>query len=211
MCLITAPGRSADDDERELLARLAAAARAGVQLIQIRRSDLDGGALARLVEQAILAVRGTSTRVLVNDRVDVALAVGAHGVHLRADSMPAGAVRSLAPPGFVIGRSVHDTGEAVAAAGQGGLDYLLFGTVFATRSKPDTLLSGTEALRTACASVALPVLAIGGMTPSRLGEVARAGAAGFGAIGFFANAMVEALPRVVRDACHAFDTLEAVP
>ncbi len=77
------------------------------------------------------AVKGTRTRILVNDRLDVALAAGAHGVHLRGDSMPASRARSLAPIGFLIGRSVHSVDEAVRRHADGGVDYLLFGAVFA--------------------------------------------------------------------------------
>ena len=149
--------------------------------------------------------------MLVNDRVDVALAAGAHGVHLRGESMAAVRVRSIAPAGFVIGRSVHAVDEAVAAERHGGLDYLLFGTVFATESKPDVAPAGLERLAAVCASVGLPVLAIGGITMSSLASVARAGAAGFAAIGLFNRTGVEALPELLSDASSAFDTLSAVP
>ena len=208
ICIITSPDPP-PDGERELIERLAAAARAGVQLIQIRRPHVDGRVLLRVTEQAIRAVRGTRTRVLVNDRVDVALTAGAHGVHLRADSMSARAVRAIAPEGFLVGRSVHTAGEAVEAARQGGLDYLTFGTVFGTTSKPDTQPAGARALHEACAAVPLPVLAIGGMALSRFGAVARAGAAGFAAIGLFSGA-VDEVSRVVREASREFDTPEGV-
>jgi len=192
-------------DEEALVERIGAAARAGVHLIQIRQPEMEGRPLMRLVLRAVEAVRATGARVLVNDRVDVALAAGAHGVHLRADSVPAARVREVAPRGFVIGRSVHTPGECASVARDGGLDYLIFGTVFETTSKPGVVAGGTVALEAACADVALPVVAVGGMTPSRLGAVARAGAAGFAAIGLFADAPIDRLPVTVREACLVFD------
>src|SRR5262245_37717092 len=127
---------AATDPERLVVERVAAAAASGVDLVQVRERDLDGRALLGLVTRCVGAASGTRTRVLVNDRLDVALAAGAHGVHLRADSMPAPRARTLAPPGFLIGRSVHSVEEAVTAGAGGGLDYLLFGAVFTTVSKP---------------------------------------------------------------------------
>ena len=165
--------------------RVGAAARAGVQLVQVRERDLDGGALADLVSACVAAVRGTATRVLVNDRLDVALAADAHGVHLRAASLSARRVRQQAAPGFLVGRSVHDPGEIVAANRERSLDYLLFGTVWPTRSKPGAPTTGAGALAGAVRSTPLPVLAVGGVTWARIGEVARSGAAGLAAIGLF--------------------------
>src|SRR5215510_12707756 len=127
------PGQAED----ALVASVEAAARAGIDLVQVRERDLDGGALVRLVARCLDASRHTHTRVLVNDRVDVAMAAGAHGVHLRGDSVPAPRVRAIVPPGFLIGRSIHSREEAARVSVEGGLDYLMFGTVFSTTSKPD--------------------------------------------------------------------------
>jgi thiamine-phosphate pyrophosphorylase len=187
VCLITDRRRGGGGADA-IVERVAWAARSGVHLIQVRERDLEGGPLTQLVRRCVEAVRGTRTRVLVNDRVDVALAAGAHGVHLRADSMPAPRVRALCPPGFVVGRSVHARDEAVAVAAGGGLDYLLFGTVFATASKPGRIPAGLSALADVASAVPLPVLAVGGVTPDKVGEVVGAGAAGFAAIGMFAAA-----------------------
>lgn len=206
LCLITDRRRVASEDD--LIARVAAAARAGVSLVQVRERDLDGGALARLVERCVAAVRGTGTRVLVNDRVDVALAAGAAGVHLRSDSLEASRVRAIAPRGFLVGRSVHDV---AAAASAGAVDYLLFGTVFDTSSKPGRRASGTEALALVAAATGTPVLAVGGITPDRMREVARAGAAGAAAIGLFAETPLEALPGLIRHMTAAFDTPGTMP
>ncbi|HEV8394942.1 MAG TPA: thiamine phosphate synthase [Vicinamibacterales bacterium] len=185
VCLITDRARGAGGADGAV-ERVRWAARAGVHLVQVRERDLDGGPLTALVRRCVEAVRGSRARVLVNDRLDVALAAGAHGVHLRADSMPAPTVRALCPPGFLVGRSVHARDEAVAVAAAGGLDYLLFGTVFPTFSKPGRPASGVTALVEVAAAVTIPVLAVGGVTPDNVGEVAAAGAAGFAAIGMFA-------------------------
>ena len=210
VCMITAPiGSPAEEDA--LVQRIGSAARAGAHLIQIRQPHYEALALTRLVERARLAVAGTAARVLVNDRVDVALSAGAHGVHLRSESMPAARVRQIVPAGFVIGRSVHGLEEAVAVERDGGLDYLLFGTVFATGSKPGVEPAGVERLAAVCASTLLPVLGIGGMTVSSLPPVARTGAAGFAAIGLFSGAATEALPHLLAAAISAFDTPGGLP
>ena len=204
ICMVTARHRSSPESDRALVDRIDAAARAGVHLVQIRQPDFEGGVLTQLATAAVLAVRGTRARVLVNDRLDVALAAGAHGVHLRGDSMPAARVRAIAPPAFIIGRSVHSPEEAEEAARGGGLDYLIFGTVFSTPSKPGVLSAGAGPLAAVCASVSLPVLAIGGMVPERLGAVAESGAAGFAAIGLFAECELDALSSVVSRAADGF-------
>jgi thiamine-phosphate diphosphorylase len=162
-----------------------AAARAGVHLVQVRERDLDGGPLTRLVASCVDAVRGTGTRVLVNDRLDVALAAGAHGVHLRADSFSARRARASAPSPFLIGRSVHSLAEAVAAADEGAADYLIFGTVYETSSKPGRPVAGVAELASVAAATPLPVLAIGGITPARIEEVMAAGASGVAGISMF--------------------------
>jgi len=202
--MITAPVSSSPAEE-DLLRRIASAAKAGAHLIQVRQLRLDALPAMRLVERALRAVEGTAARILVNDRVDVAVAAGAHGVHLRSDSMAAIRVRETAPSAFVIGRSVHSAEEARASERAGGLDYLLFGTVFASHSKPGVSPAGVERLAEACAAVALPVLAIGGITAATCASAAGAGAAGFAAIGLFANDAIEALPQAITGAIAAFD------
>lgn len=196
-CLIT-PAIREDGERVLLLDRIAAAARAGVHMIQIRQPRMDGGPLQTLVDQALARVKGTDARVLVNDRVDVALVSGAHGVHLRGDSIAGGRARTIAPSGFVIGRSVHSVEEARRAVADGGLDYLVFGTVFETTSKPDAVYAGARQLAEVCAVVPLPVLAVGGMTIPRLHEVAAAGAAGFAAIGLFSDPPVGQLSPLMQ-------------
>ena len=97
-------------------------------------------------------------------------------------SMGAARVRGLVPAGFLIGRSVHTVEEAQAADAAGGLDYVIAGTVFATASKPGRTPAGPSVLAETVAAVRVPVLAVGGMAPDKLHEVAATGAAGFAAI-----------------------------
>lgn len=179
-----------------LVERLGGAIAAGVDLIQIRERDLEARKLAALVEDVVERTKGTSTRVVVNDRLDVALASGADGVHLRADSISAADVRRIAPSAFLVGRSVHTLQEAVRA---GPVDYMIAGPMFLTPSKPDEdRLLGLDGLRAIVGAVAVPVLAIGGLTLDRLPEVAAAGAAGVAAIGLFAETsdLVRLLERI---------------
>src|SRR5258707_4357490 len=106
---------------------------AGVDLLQVRERDLDARDLAAVVGDLVRLSRGSRTRVVVNDRLDVALACGADGVHLRADSMSPAVIRRMTPDGFLVGRSVHGAEEAAAAA---GVDYVIAGSVWPTASKP---------------------------------------------------------------------------
>jgi len=185
--MITDRRRLAGSDDA-LVQRVAAAAAAGVDLVQVRERDMESRDLTQLVIRCVAAVRGTRARILVNDRLDVALTAGAHGVHLRSDSMPASRARVLTPIGFLIGRSVHSLAEAITASEGGGLDYLLFGTVFATVSKPGQAPAGVKALAEVSAAVRLPVLGVGGISRDTAPELEGTGCAGFAAIGWFADA-----------------------
>lgn len=198
-------------EDDALVARVAAAARAGVHLIQIRQPDRDARGLIRLVERATAAVRATQARVLVNDRVDVAIAAGAHGVHLRGDSMPASRVRTIVPPGFMIGRSVHSPDETMRVTSEGSIDYVIFGTVFQTASKPGATVSGLGVLAASCQATTVPVLAVGGMRPERLRGVREAGAAGIAAISLFDEPSIDAMRETVAGVVSAFDTPGTLP
>jgi thiamine-phosphate pyrophosphorylase len=189
LCLVTDRRRLApaaapfDASRRCLVAQARHAVAAGIDLIQVRERDLEAAELAALVTDLVALTRGTSTRVVVNDRLDVALACAADGVHLRADSMPVNAARRLAPDGFLIGRSIHGAGEAAQAA---GADYVIAGTLFPSESKRATqALLGLDGLRAVVAAIPVPVLAIGGITEPRFEQVAAAGPGGIAAIGLF--------------------------
>ena len=224
ICLVTDRRRLVATDAapgaaREcLVAQVRHAVNAGVDLIHVREGDLEAGALAALVVEILCIAQGTPTRIVVNDRVDVALACGADGVHLRGDSIPIGSARRLAPAGFLIGRSVHGLEEAIAAE---GADYLIAGTVFPSASKAAaTPLLGIDGLRAIVRAVDRPVLAIGGVSSERIGEVAAAGAAGFAAIGLFVashphpeggGCRVAELGQAVKNARSRFDRLNTTP
>ncbi len=159
--------------------------------IQIREKDLEGRALVELARFAVKEASAASARVLINDRLDVALAAHAAGVHLGEQSLPLEIVaewrRSAGRPDFMIGVSTHSL-EAARAAERGGADYIFFGPVFATPSKtkygaPQEI----ERLREVCAAVAIPVLAIGGVTRENMFVCLEAGAAGVAAIRWFQN------------------------
>jgi thiamine-phosphate pyrophosphorylase len=203
LCLITDGGRDPRGADATV-ERVTWAARTGVHLVQVRERHLDGRVLTALVRRCVEAVRGSRARVLVNDRLDVALAAGAHGVHLRADSMSAARIRPLCPAGFVVGRSAHARDEAMRVVDEGGLDYLLFGTVFRTLSKPGQAPAGVEALAAVASAVPVPVLAVGGVSPDNVNEVAAAGAAGLAAIGLFAAESEPALHGTVAAVRSAF-------
>jgi thiamine-phosphate diphosphorylase len=149
----------------------------------------------------------------VNDRADVALSVGAHGVHLRADSYAADRVRAIAPSGFIVGRSAHDPDVVAAAVAGGALDYIIFGTVFASASKPPGhRAAGIQGLAAAVAAARpLPVLAIGGVSTRSAPAIRATGAAGLAAVGLFLPGAVDAEPALagmVHRLRSAFDTPE---
>jgi thiamine-phosphate pyrophosphorylase len=155
----------------------------GATLIQLRIP----GAPARHLEKEARALIATAhVPVLVGSRCDVALAVGAYGVHLPENDIPVGAARSLLGAERLVGRSVHSVAAAESAATEGA-DYVVFGPVYATRSHPSAEPVGVDALRAVCAAVSIPVLAIGGVDGSRAAEVLGAGAAGYAGIGAFSR------------------------
>ena len=199
---------------RRLAEQARDAVRAGVDLIQVRERELASADLAALVTDLVAIAHGSATRVVVNDRLDVALACGAHGVHLRGDSIAPADARRLTPRGFLIGRSVHTPGEAKDAI---GADYLIAGAVFATASKPETTAwLGLDGLRSIVEAASVPVLAIGGVTIDRLDDIAAAGAAGIAAIGLFqpagmASRGATSLEDLVNRVHRRFDSLRAAP
>jgi thiamine-phosphate pyrophosphorylase len=194
-----------------LLGKIAAAATAGVDWIQIREKYLSAkecSALARHVLQRVAKAassRAAATRVLVNDRLDVALAAHADGVHLAENSVPPQEAKWLVRANgrekdFLVGVSCHSL-DAAKAAEQGGADYVFFGPVFATPSKAAYGAQGLERLAEACPAVSIPVLAIGGITLENFAACLSAGAAGIAAIRLFQDgtdlpALVDALRKI---------------
>lgn len=172
--------------ERALVEQAARLARAGVTLVQVREPDLEARALAGLIRAVLDAVAGTPTRVVVNDRLDVALAAGAHGVHLKTGSMRAADLRPHVPAGWLIGQSVHSPDEVGLHERTSSVDYYIAGTVRPSVSKPGaTSLLGWAGLADIAGSTTRPVLGIGGLSIDHAAQVAASGAAGFAAIGLF--------------------------
>lgn len=162
----------------EATAWLAGAITAGIDFIQLREPDLSAATLRDLTRGVVSLCDGSATKVLVNNRADVALIGGAHGVHLRDDQWAATRVRALHPP-WIIGRSVHDeTTMPVADA----IDFVVFGAVFGSDGKP---ARGVDALRTMIGVSPVPVVAIGGITADNAHLAKAAGAAGVAAISVF--------------------------
>jgi thiamine-phosphate diphosphorylase len=176
--------------ERPLLEVVAQAIAGGCDLVQVREKDLLGGPMLQLVRSIVEAAkpRGARCPVVVNDRLDVALAAKAAGIHLPADGLPIAPVRRHAPKKFLVGRSVHSLAEAKQARNDGA-DYLFFGPVFATPSKsafgPP---QGPEMLRKVAEAVKIPVWAIGGINAGTAAELRGLPIAGVAAISFIATA-----------------------
>ena len=152
---------------------------AGLTVLQLRMKDASAAQMMAFLGE-LLASRPAGGRVVVNDRLDVALAGGADGVHLGQDDLPLAAARALrdrwAVPGFVIGISTHNE-EQAAAAIDGGADYIALGPIFPTTSKrnPDPVI-GVDRLATVCRDSPVPVVAIGGISLTTLPQVIQAGA-----------------------------------
>jgi thiamine-phosphate pyrophosphorylase len=165
---------------------LTRAAKAGVDLIQIREKDMTGRELFELSTAAITAVRPLGAKVLVNDRIDVALAAGADGVHLPSNSIPVTVARELIGGQLLLGVSTHSFDQVKQA--ENAADFIVYGPIFPTLSKlkyggPQ----GLESLGEITAATKLPVIAIGGITEANYDSVLRKGAAGIAAIGMFAK------------------------
>jgi len=162
---------------------VAEALEAGASAIQLRDKSMGARDLAELGRDLRDLTRRHDALLFVNDRLDVALAVGADGVHLGPDDLPVDAVRGVVPDGFLIGYSTDDPGQAVMAVSSGA-DYLGCGTVWPTGSKSDAGNAiGPEGLRAVAQAVSVPVVGIGGITAERAGLLADTGAAGVAVIG----------------------------
>lgn len=149
---------------------------AGVRIIQVRDKLASSRALYETVVAALEITRPRGVRLIVNDRVDVALAAGADGVHVGQDDLPAESAREILGPLAIIGISTHSLAQAAAAAGL-PVDYVAIGPVFATSTKanPDPVV-GLEGLRAVRAAVTTPLVAIGGITLEKAPDVFAAGA-----------------------------------
>ena len=182
LCLVTDPRI----DPARLPELVAAAVAGGVNLVQLRLPGLPAGQVFEIGQELARVVRGRAG-LIVNDRVDLALALGAAGVQLGEQGLPVAVARRLVGPEFLIGRSVHSPAGAQEAE-QAGADYLILGTIFPTRSHPDAPGAGPALVQEVCAAVRVPVIAIGGITAENARSVMEAGATGVAVI----SALLEA-------------------
>jgi thiamine-phosphate pyrophosphorylase len=168
-------GRSLTDVLRESLA-------AGAEAVQLREKDLPTVDLLALVREVLPLTRAAGRPLLINDRVDVVLATGADGVHLRSQSLPVHVARGLLGPSMLVGVSTHSAAEVVTAEAEGA-DFVALGPIYATPSKqPYGAPLGLAPLRDAARRCRIPIFAIGGVTAARVPELRAAGAAGVAVI-----------------------------
>jgi thiamine-phosphate pyrophosphorylase len=200
---------------RALLAKITEAARASVDYIQLREKDLSSRELEQLARQAVHIVqevrranRELRTRLLINSRTDVALAVGADGVHLRSDDIGPADVRHIwsealarspqpEAPSPLIAVSCHSQADVLHARSEGA-HFAVFAPVFEKKAHPETKPTGLPALREACA-VKIPVFALGGVTLENATACVEAGAAGIAAIRLFQENRIDDVIRVLKE------------
>jgi thiamine-phosphate pyrophosphorylase len=177
---------SASREFQDILRQVSAAVDAGVHLIQLREKSMTARVLFDLVTRAAEITRGSLTRLLVNDRADIAAGAGAHGVHLTTRSLDPKVVRAMFGRDFMIGASTHSLAEATAAR-DGGADFVVFGPVFETTSKAKYgPPRGRDALVKICFALKpLPILALGGISTANVAECLKAGASGIAGISLF--------------------------
>jgi thiamine-phosphate pyrophosphorylase len=209
------PGDAAEQ-ERQLLAKIGECAAVGVDLIQLREKDLSIRALEELARKVMAALGSSRTRLLINSRTDVALACGAHGVHLPANDLAASEVRAvffrtnsaratLASDAPTIAVSAHSAAEVTSAEAHGA-DFAVFAPVFEKKTEKSVTANsdGLKQLRQIChraeaAQPPMPVLALGGITRENAQRCIAAGAAGIAAIRLFQQNSVHAVVTQLRE------------
>lgn len=174
---------------RNLVETVAAALQGGVRAVQLREKDLSPRELLPLALELRALSRRFGARLLINDRIDIAQAVEADGVHLAGSSLPTAIARRLLGPSALIGLSTHHLDEVLSAA-RDGADFVTFGPIYPTPSKaaygPPV---GLDALRSACAAAPLPIFALGGIKSSHIPQLQSAGAAGIALISAIISAV----------------------
>ncbi len=186
---------------RPLVSLLQRVLAAGISTIQLRERDLSARELVALAREVRVITGSCNSQLLINDRIDVALALEGVGVHLRSNSLPPSVARRLLGPQRLMGISVHSVEEAVQAESQGA-DYIVLGPIYETPSKqmfgPPL---GIQTLEKACRLVRIPIVGIGGVTAERAREMRRAGAFGVAVITAILGADdVESATRELLDA-----------
>ena len=173
LCLVT-DRRLCQDDT--LVQKVAQAVEGGVDIVQLREKDLPGRPLLDLAMKIRQAIDGNALLV-INERVDVALLSGADGVHLGEEALHPSDARSLVGDGLIIGRSVHDY-EGALEAQREDADYLIVGSIFASRSHPGQTPQGLPLVQRLMPKLRIPYLGIGGINAENAADVIRAGASG---------------------------------
>ena len=185
LCLVTDRTQTRG---RDLVAVVGECVAAGLPAVQVREKDLGAADLAFLCRRLVAPARDTGAMLVVNDRVDVALAVGADAVQRTHASLPVDDIRAIAGRRLRIGASVHSLQDAVDAELKGA-DWVTYGPVYETPSKrPYGPPQGLDRLAEVARGLRIPVIAIGGITPERVKEVRQAGARGVAAISFILGA-----------------------
>jgi thiamine-phosphate pyrophosphorylase len=181
-----ATGENFPEKAGEILRLIKAAVESEISLIQIREKNLPARLIFELTEKAAAVTRRSRTKLLVNDRADIAQLAGADGVHLTSLSLSAAAIRQSFPKNFIVGVSAHSL-EKAAEAKQQGADFATFSPIFATPNKGAP--KGSDALREACEKLKpFPVIALGGIDETNYKAVLKTGARGFAAIRFLNEA-----------------------
>jgi thiamine-phosphate pyrophosphorylase len=166
---------------RDLDPILAAVLAGGAEMIQLREKTWPSGTLFPVAQRLRARCRAAGVPFIVNDRVDLALAVDADGVHLGQDDLPPGAARPLLRPGMILGLSTHSVEQAKTAQAAGA-DYIAVGSMFPTATKPEFQLVGPALARQVRPVVQVPLIGIGGITPDNVGDVVAAGVDGVAVI-----------------------------
>ncbi len=166
---------------RDLLTILDATLAGGCRLVQLREKEWPSGRLLPMAERLRDRCRAAGATFIVNDRLDLALALGADGVHLGQDDLPPAAARPLLRPGMILGLSTHSL-EQARAAQAAGADYVAVGSMFPTGTKPDFQLVGPELIGKLRGEISVPLIGIGGITHDNVAQVIRAGADGVAVI-----------------------------
>jgi thiamine-phosphate pyrophosphorylase len=166
---------------RDLVTLLEATIAGGCRMVQLREKQWPSGRLLALAGQLLARCREAGATFIVNDRVDLAVALGADGVHVGQDDLPPGLARPMLRPGMLLGVSTHSL-EQARTAQAAGADYVAVGAMFPTATKPDFELVGPDLIRKLRTEIRAPLIGIGGITHDNVGEVIQAGAAGVAVI-----------------------------
>lgn len=172
----------------------------GVTCLQLREKTASAGEILTLARTLLPLCRARKVPLLINDRVDIALAAGADGVHLGQDDLPLPEARALLGPDRILGATAHTVEEALRAQAEGA-DYLGVGAMFPTGTKTDTVPTSADTLKAICAAVSIPVVAIGGVNARNLPTLAGTGIAGAAVVSaIFSQSDLTAAARTLRTA-----------